>query len=124
MGYIETRRDITSGLTISVARGDFISGDLLDWVNDYFSGDITQFILWDFTEANITKIPLKEFKIIAHEVKTRSCAMMGGKTALVFRGDVGYGIGRMFEAFTEFEGVKSEYRSFRNTREAKEWLGV
>jgi hypothetical protein len=48
----------------------------------------------------------------------------GGRSALVLSKDVGYGIGRMYGALSEIENIPYEIRSFRDIKDAREWLGV
>ncbi len=124
MGSIETSKEISSGLTVNIATGKIAAEDILNWVLEYYSGNSTKFILWDFTEADLSNITSEEFRGIASEVKKRSEIRMDGKTALVFGRDLEFGLGRMFQAFSEIEGVLFEYMSFRDIVEARKWLDV
>lgn len=124
MGTVETSKEMPSGLTINIAKGEIKLEDLLNWISSYYSGITTKYILWDFNEADLSNITTEEIRKIAKEVKKKSDIRAGGKTALVFNGDLDFGLGRMYEAFAEIEGIKFESMSFQNIAEARKWLGV
>ena len=124
MGSIETVKDFDKKLTTNIAKGEFSCDELLDWVRDYYSGAVTELILWDFSKADISKITNEEFQKIANEVKKVSNTRAGGKTALVFSQDIGFGLGRMYETFSDISNMPFGYRSFRSISEAKHWLGI
>ena len=124
MGSIETVKDFDKKLTTNVAEGEFSCDELLDWVRNYYLGAVTELILWDFSKADISKITNEELRKIANEVKKVSNTRAGGKTALVFSQDIGFGLGRMYEAFSRISSMPFEYRTFRSISEAKDWLGI
>lgn len=124
MGSIQSTRDEVLDLTVHVARGRLLYDDLLDWVSRCYSEMDTSLSLWDFTEAEVSGITTPEFRNLAREMKKRPSARTRGKTALVFAGNGGFGLGRMFAAFSEMEQLPSQYRSFRSMSEARRWLGI
>ncbi|MBW2334819.1 MAG: hypothetical protein JRF06_06940 [Deltaproteobacteria bacterium] len=124
MGSIETTKDISSELTINIAKGKIMAEDLLNWVSDYYSGTVTKLILWNCIEADLSNITSEEFEKIARLVKKRSDIRKSGKTAFVFNRDVEFGLGRMYEALSKIEDIQSENKTFRDMTEAKKWLGV
>lgn len=124
MGSIVTNIDVSLQLTINTVKGHLLIAELLNWVSDYYSGTVTRFILWDLTEANLSKISTEEFRNIVQEVKKKSETRTSGKTAFVVKRDFEFGIGRMIETFGEIEKVNFENRSFRSMADAKKWLGV
>jgi len=124
MGSIETSKEIPSELTINKAKGKLTAEELLIWLSEYYSGITTKLILWDFNEADLSSITSEEFMEIAKEVKNRSDLRAEGKTAFVVNNDLGFGLGRMFQAFSEIEGTQLEFMSFRDVVEARKWLGL
>ena len=124
MGTIETEKDFDTGLTTNVAKGKFDYEEFLKWIANYYSGNVTELILWDLSEADLSKITSREFRKIVEKVKKQSHKRAGGKTAFVFTKDLGFGLGRMFGTLAEVEEVQFEYRTFRSISKAKEWLGV
>jgi ribosome biogenesis protein Nip4 len=124
LGSIETTKDMSLDVTVNIAKGMMTAADILNWISDYYSGTVTQLILWDFTEANLSDISKEEFEEIAVAAKKRSYVRAGGKTAFVFSEDLGYGIGRMYQALSELEEIEYECMGFRKIEEAKKWLGI
>ena len=121
---ISTEKDFEKGLTTHKVVGTLSYDELLNCIIEYYSGTVTGLILWDFTDGDISGITTNEFRNIAVEVKSRSSARIGGKTAFVFSKDLSFGLGRMTATFGEIEGLQFEVESFRSIAEAKEWLGV
>jgi hypothetical protein len=124
MGTIKTSTDMSLNLTINIAEGIILIDDLSAWVTEYYGGTVTEFVLWDFTEADLSKITTGEFIKLVELVKNKSNLREGGKTPLVFKKDSGFGLGRMFEVYSELEGMKFEFMSFRSMKKARKWLGV
>ena len=124
MGTIETKKDFDRKLTTNTAAGRLTQEDFLNWVADYYSGAVTEFILWDFSKADLSGITNEEFRNILKEVKKISHKRKGGKTAFVSKNDLGFGLGRMFEILAGIEDIQFEYMNFRSVSEARKWLGV
>ena len=124
MGTIETEKSFDKKLTTNIASGKFSYEELIDWVNNYYSGTVTEFIIWDFTDADLSKITTEEIKKIVQVVKKYSHKRAGGKTAFVSIKDLTFGLGRMFEILSEIEGIQFEYKNFKSVIAAKEWFGV
>ena len=124
MGTIETQTDLQNEVTVNRAMGIISSDDLLDWIECYYSGDVTKFILWDFTKADLSDLSSDDIKRLVYETKKITAKRAGGKTAFVVGRDVEFGIIRMFDAYVEVEGVQIEFRTFRDSAAAKKWLGM
>ncbi|MFC1884548.1 hypothetical protein ACFL2O_07245 [Thermodesulfobacteriota bacterium] len=124
MGTIKTTKDMSLNLTINLAEGIILYDDMSTWITEYYSGTVTNLILWDFREADLSKIKTEEFAELARLIKRKADLRQGGKTALVFKRDLEFGLGRMFEVFSELEDLSFEFMSFRSIEEAREWLGV
>jgi len=92
------------------------------YCNVDYRGKITKNTLWDFTKADMSKITTGEYRDIANVAAKFAHLREGGKAALVLPKDLSYGLGRMFETFSEIENIPYEIRSFRGIDEAREWL--
>jgi len=124
MGSLETTYDLAKGLTTVKVEGKVMAKNLANWLNRYYSGKVTELILWDLTEADMADVPVDDLRELAKEASKRADLRKNGKSAFVFSRDVGFGLGRMFEILSETEGTPLEYRSFLDINEAREWLGV
>ncbi len=122
MAEIETSIDYQLDLTVHTVSGDLTSQEILDKLEIYYQGRPTTLILWDLTNATWSGIATDELYELVRKAKKYS--RKGGKTALVFSKDIDFGIGRMLEAFAEMEAYDYEFGSFRNRKDAKEWLDI
>ena len=93
MGNIETDIDFQKDLTIHTVSGEITARELIEKIESYYSGRVTRLLLWDFSEASFGKIKADEVAKIAKLTKKYSQRRKGGKTALIFMSDVGYGLG-------------------------------
>ena len=124
MGTISAKYDMAKDLTIVSAKGVITADDLLDWGNNYYEGQITSLILWDVTNADLSSLQADQLREIAENMSRISEVRKGGKTAFVYDKPLEYGIGRMFQAYSEIEDMPFEVQSFQSFDEAKAWLGV
>ncbi|MDJ0669328.1 MAG: hypothetical protein QNJ61_18745 [Desulfobacterales bacterium] len=124
MGTISAKYDLAKDLTIVTAKGVITADDLLDWGNNYYEGQITSLILWDVTNADLSSLQADQLREIAENMSRISEVRKGGKTAFVYDKPLEYGIGRMFQAYSEIEDMPFEVQSFQSFDEAKAWLGV
>ena len=63
-------------------------------------------------------------KEIVYVAKKYAHLRKGGKAALVFHDDLGFGIGRMFGILSELENISYEIRNFRDINDARKWLDL
>lgn len=124
MKNINMIQDMQTDLTVISVRGEVKATALMAWIADYYSGTVTCLHLWDFTEADLSKISNDECRNITLEIKTRSNSRMGCKSALVFSNDLMFGLGRMFESYCDIDSVPIYFRCFRDMSKAKNWLEV
>ena len=124
MGTISATYDNEKDLTIVTAEGVITADDLLEWGNSYYEGPITPLILWDVTNADLSTLKGDQLRKIAEAMSRVSEVRRGGKTAFVYDKPLEFGIGRMFQAYSEMEDMPFEVQSFKSFDEAKAWLGV
>ncbi len=124
MGTISAIFETDKDLTLVTVSGAITADDLKDWGVKYYEGQITSHILWDVTKADLSAIQGDQLKEIAAIVSRISEVRRGGKTAFVYDQPLEYGIGRMFQAYSEMENMPFEVQTFRRVEEARQWLGV
>ena len=125
MGEISATYDMAKNLTHVKATGNMTADDFHRWMVTYYEGDITLLTLWDLTEADILELSTDDVKEIAQRTrKIASDARQGGKSALVFNNTFHFGMGRMFEAYSELADMPFEFRAFQSFDDAREWLGI
>lgn len=101
-----------------------VPDDVLNWVTDYYSGDVSKFILWDLSRAGLSDLSPDDIIRVVYEAKKKSARRAGDKTVLAVSRDVEFGIGRMRVAYSEIEAVEFELMTFIKLADAEKWLGV
>ena len=124
MGTISAKYDMEKDLTTVTVEGVVKADDLLNWGDYYYKGQITTLILWDVTNADFSALQANQLHEIAENISRISEVRRGGKTAFVYDKPLEYGIGRMFQAYSEMEDMPFEVQSFQSFEEATTWLGV
>ncbi len=124
MVNIKKTYDLNKNLTTFKITGQMMAGDLYDCLAQYFGGKVTLRTLWDITEAQIPSATVDEISDLAQYVRNMADARMGGKTAIISKDDLGYGMSRMLGTLYELEQVPFEIQVFRSLEDARAWIGV
>jgi glutathionyl-hydroquinone reductase len=124
MTYIETKIDEEKDLTIQTVSGSFTVQDIFDELDRYYAGHATMLILWDITRADLSSWQADQIISLVKKAKGYSHLRADGKTAIVIRKNLNYGISRMFQSYAENDKIEFEIKVFRDIEKAKEWLGV
>ena len=124
MGRIATEYDRSRDLTLFKAVGEMQVTDFRDCLEAYYGGEVTRFILWDLTQADLAAFKNRHIKEVAQVIAGISGARRGGRTAFVYDKAFEYGIGRMFQAYSQMEEMPFEVQAFKTIVEARAWLGV
>jgi hypothetical protein len=111
-------------LTIYVATGAIQASEVIRAIKEFYSGTPTRLALWDFSHATFEHIKSSEVALISNISRQYSHERKGGKTAMLFLTDEGFGLGRMYDTHKEQNDLSHPYMSFRNKKEALNWLGV
>lgn len=77
--------------------------------------------LWDVGKINFTDINedyMKRLISIRHKFPERGRS----KVAIITSGDLGFGLGRMYGVFSEFEGMPQNIHIFRKRDDGEKWL--
>ncbi len=119
---MKIRRELRGDLTVMTVSETADANDIIRAIDDFYAGDPTDKILWDFTEADLDSIEVADINRLAQTSRGYAERREQGRTALVFSRDVGYGLGRMFGTLQEVKGSSIKYRSFRSLDEAMTWI--
>jgi len=123
MANIKSTIDPSKDLTVHTIAGKITADEIVDHLEKYYSSEKpTKNMMWDFTKAKGEKIPSDGIMKIAKTRKKFDDSRKGGRTALVFSRDVGYGLGRMYETHATYEGSSINYSIFYNIDDALKWL--
>jgi len=127
MADIKTTIDRSKNLSIHTFIGKVTAGEILAYIQRiYPSGNAVEKTLkntiWDFTRAKGADMPGTELMNLAHERQKFDKFREGGKTAMVFSRDVGYGLGRIYETHATFGGSSKKYKIFYSIEDALKWV--
>ena len=122
MGTIITEIDDLNDVAIHTFLGRVTAKEMAGKIECYFSGAVNINVLWDFSEAHMEEITSDNVRDFVEMAKRYAPARKGGKTAMVFSTDLGFGLGRMFNAYQDIVKSPVSYESFRNKSAALEWL--
>jgi hypothetical protein len=122
MATIDTTIDIDRRLTIHTVAGEVSPDEISLKIKTYSESGPTDFVLWDFSKAKLHKIASSHVENFISLTNHYSSYRKGGKTALVFSSDLGFGLGRIFDARLDLMESKIPYMTFRNKDDALKWL--
>lgn len=122
MANINIKIDTGKDLTTFTVEGVLTAAEILQYSSEYYEKSPTKYVLWDATAGSVSKITNEEFSKIAKYMKKYTKKRAGGKTALVGRFDIDFGLARQYGAYAEIEQLPVEYQIFRSVEEAMKWL--
>ena len=120
MAEISISTDREKGLTTITIKGVLREDDLPNTLLEYFANGPTLNTIYDSTEGDWSNISTEYYRGMIRSGKAH--ARKGAKVAMVFSNSVNFGIGRMLESYSDFEGYENEHACFRTIEEAKNWL--
>ncbi len=123
MSAIITNINRDADLTLHSIEGDITWEDIVVTIEEYYLGQPTTFVIWDYTGAGPSHCSEENIRSIAQTAGQYAQSRAGGKTALVLPKDLQFGVGRVFESYAELADMPVTVRSFRLMAEAAAWLG-
>lgn len=109
-------------LTIFSVCGVLTAEEVIKVLDAFFSNKITKNILWDFTKADVSKVTQKDMEQIINLGKAKAHLRKNGKTALIVKNKLSYGMSRKYEILSEIEQHQIQHRVFTDLDEAIAWL--
>ena len=122
MAQIQKKYAPTKDLTIIAFSGKVSDDEILDAIEDYYRGNVTTNLIWDYTSADLTVITSDQLQHISSVAQGYAHLRKDGKTAIVMPDELGFGIGRMYEIFNEMNEVPIDYHIFKHIDQAMDWL--
>ncbi|MBC2737707.1 MAG: hypothetical protein HF981_25335 [Desulfobacteraceae bacterium] len=122
MALIKRSNIKDASLTILTVSGVVTCQDVIHALEDFFKNDVTPNLLWDYTDADVSEITEKCMNQIIAIAKSNAHLREKGRTAIVGRGDVTFGLSRMYEILSELREHPIQHHVFRNIDEAITWL--
>ncbi len=114
---------VKGNVTVKKIIGVVTAEEMLNVARDFYAGRITKNLVVDRSEGSAVELQASDFELLAKFLTENAKARIGGKTAIVAPGDLGYGISRMAEIIAELAQTPVEIRAFRTLSEAAVWIG-
>ena len=109
-------------LTIITATGELTLKVQMAALKPFYEGKPTKNVLWDMRRITGNRITSDELLHIIKHIKLHKDKRPSGKTALVTKSDLDFGLGRMSESFAQNENLPWEISVFASLSEATKWL--
>lgn len=109
-------------LTIYTVKGDFELNLIFELIDKFYQSSHTLNLAWNLSEANLSKISLKEIQRIQYYAKKYNHLRKNGKTAFILSTDINFGIGRMYESIAEINNHHITHHVFRRLDDAINWF--
>jgi len=78
--------------------------------------------LWDLRKLDFSSIDSNFVDQVTGKRKEINRERKNAKLAMVVDSDLGYGMTRMYQIFSELAGLSQKVEIFKNIEEAKDWL--
>jgi hypothetical protein len=114
--------DRARDLTVFTAAGELTYAEQLAALHDFYDGNPTANVLWDFRSIEGNRISTDELNKIIVFIKKRENKRPHGKTALVSTSDLDFGMSRVSQAYADIHELPWQLRAFRSMDEALKWL--
>jgi len=119
---VESRTDLARGLTEYVCTGVVDRAEIMDAVNSFYADTPTPNVLWDLGDANVSALSAADIEVLAQHTVDRAHSREEGRTAIVAPKDMGFGLSRMFQTFTDLASHQATVRVFRTRDDAIAWF--
>ena len=119
---IKTIKKPEEDLTEHIVTGEVTDKEMFDCEREFYLSGPTKHQLWDMTGSKLTKVTVDGMRQFIARSSRLGKARTGGRTAVLVKSQIQYGLGRMAEAFSEFESLPFDLRLFRDRAKALDWL--
>ena len=119
---VKTEVDHEKQLTVKTVTGNPSFEESMTAFRQFYEGNLTRKVLWDFRKASLSRISSNHIEIILDYIRQHAEKRAGGKTAILISKDLEYGMSRMIQSLIELKGIPIETEIFRSIEEAVHWL--
>jgi len=119
---VKTEVDQEKQLAIKTVTGSPSFEESMTAFRQFYEGELTQKVLWDFRNASLDEISSNHIERILNYVQQHAEKRAGGKTAILVSKELEYGLSRMIQTLSEFKSIPLEVEIFRSIEAAFEWL--
>jgi hypothetical protein len=121
---VKTEVDQEKQLTIKTVTGSPSFEESMLAFRQFYEGELTQKVLWDFRTASLSEISSNHIEKILNYIQQHAEKRAGGKTAILVLKELEYGLSRMIQTLSECKAIPLEVEIFRSIEAALQWLEV
>ena len=119
---IKPHFDDKLNLTTYICTGPVTAGEIEKQVRILYQGTPSLHALWDFTEADLSRLSPDDVRGIARTVKDTSHSRVGGRTALVFSNAMLAEMGPLLVSISEIEVPDAKIKVFNELSAGLGWI--
>jgi hypothetical protein len=119
---IKTIKKVEEDFTEHIVSGEVTDKEMFDCEKEFYLSGPTKLQFWDMTKSKLTKVTVDGMRQFVARTSRLGKSRAGGRTAVLVQSQIQFGLGRMAEAFGDFESLPFEFRIFREREEAIRWL--
>lgn len=124
MAYLSASIEAEHNLLLIKVRGELSTKEAINFAIKSYTKHPKPLVLWDLTEASLSKIKKDEIITLADQIKNVRTNSARGKAAFVTHATGDFGILRMYEAYAELKNDLIEYEIFYDIQAARAWLSI
>ena len=124
MAVIKRTSPKEASLTILTVTGALAREEIIQALEEFHDHDVTPDLLWDFSDAGLSAITQVRMEQIIAVSKANAHLRWNGRTALVVKRDLSFGLSPMYGTLADISGHPVAYRVFRDKDKAIDWLGT
>ena len=122
MGQFKIIKNGNKDITFVVFSGKVLPEDINNALKAFYQSEITSKVVWHFARCDVTAITTESLSFISDNSIEFAKFRTDGKSALVCRDDLPFGLARMFVTMNNIVDHPINGKVFRSTAEALAWL--
>ena len=113
----------TSGDVLTfIGSGNVSAEDLIETIKRCYPTQLIKHALWDFSECSMDNLSTEGLRLVLATAHESMDDRREGKTAFVGKGDLEFGLSRLYSSIADMKGKPVQNGVFRTREEAKQWL--
>jgi hypothetical protein len=112
-------------LTIHEATDPIDVNDIIAELENFYQDRVTTYLIWELKSGRSSSLSGNDIEEIINISKKYGSLRRNGKSAVVTKNDLFYGLSRVFENYAEMEpDLSIKVRVFKNIEDAMAWFGL
>lgn len=113
---------VDGDVLVFVGTGAVSAEDLLTAISTHYPTLLFKHAIWDFSECTLDHLSTDSIMKVMSHARLHMESRQGGKTALIGKRDLEYGLGRLYSTVVDHASKSVITAVFRTREEADQWL--